>query len=115
MPTGIKIFQECFSLFYNPVTDFYAIVESDYFVGRKNKMNHIMKKTILYVLIASISLFLLIRIEGILIYLTQFYDKLVHNYVHPWMATDTLILQNRIIILFIVYFIYRSFFSKNKK
>ena len=78
-------------------------------------MNHIMKKTALYLLGTFISLFLLVRIEGILIYLTQCYDKLVHNYVYPWMATDTIIIQNRIIILLIVYFIYRSFFAKNKK
>lgn len=78
-------------------------------------MNNIMKKTVLYLLGIFISLFLLVRIEGILIYLTQLYDKLVHNHVYLWMAEDTIIIQNRIIILLIIYFIYRSFFAKNKK
>lgn len=78
-------------------------------------MNNTIKKAALYLVGALISLFLLVRIEGIMIYLTQLYDKLVYNHVYPWMDTDTIIIQNRIIILLIVYFIYRSFFAKNKK
>lgn len=78
-------------------------------------MNNTIKKAALYLVGALISLFLLVRIEGIMIYLTQLYNKLVYNQVYPWMDTDTIIIQNRIIILLIVYFIYRSFFAKNKK
>ncbi|WP_041140345.1 hypothetical protein [Beduini massiliensis] len=78
-------------------------------------MNHTIKKIGLYLLTGIISLFLLVRIEGIIIYLTQLYDKFVHHLEYPWMDTSTIIIQNRIIILLIVYFIYRSFFAKNKK
>ncbi len=78
-------------------------------------MNRKIYNVFKYFLYCILGLIVIKKVEDIIVYFAIFYEKFVHNLPLIWNPIDTVILQNRIILLLLIYIIYKLFFSKKSK